>query len=1366
MKFLLACTSSVFLKRLNFIILLLLSQSVFAQTKIWQSIDNEPTTFGIKQINPQKYKVLKLDVASIKSFLNRTPLEFTTAAKSANTVLELPMPDGTFEEFVIAESPMMEAELAQKFPEIKTYSGYSLKNPAATVRLDFTPRGFHAMVLSPEGTFFIDPYSIATVEYYISYDKKDFVSKKSFTCGVDQIKQPSIDSPNAPTQNKKTSIPTGVNTPLGDGLLRNYRLALAATGEYTTFHGGTVAGALAAQVTTMNRVNGVFLRDLAVKMTIVANNNLVIYTNATTDPYTNNDGGTMLTENNNNLNSVIGSANYDIGHVFSTGGGGVAYLQSPCGASKGGGVTGSGSPIGDAFDIDYVAHEMGHQFGGNHSYNNSCGGNINNGTAFEPGSGTTIMGYAGICAPDIQSNSDAYFHGGNLQEMQSFITGTGNSCATRPSYTNASPTISTYTANQAIPKGTPFQLNATANDTDGNSTLTYCWEQMDTQIATQPPVGTATGGPSFRSFSPTLSGARFFPRLPDLVANVTPTPNWEVLPTVARTLNFRLVVRDNAVGGGYNERIDIVLTVDGNSGPLLVNIPSAAGISWAGLSTQTVTWNVANTNLAPVSCSNVDILLSLDGGFTYPITLAANATNTGTANVTLPNISTNTARIMVKGSGRAFFDISNNNFTITCASGSVTVPTNISVSQTSICTGASTTLSATCTSGTVVWYNQEVNGTALGTGSGLVQTPTSAVTYYAACELGSCSSTRVATSPLTVMTDPTNYTGNQNNICANSSASLTASCTVGTPKWYDSAGTLLQATGSPFATPSLITNTTYKVRCENGSCLSNFASVLVTVTASATAPTGTSNPTICNNSNTSLSATCTTGVPKWYSSNTTTLLFSGSPYNTSNLSSNTTYKVRCESSNCSSLFVDIVVTVQSAVASPTNVLPSGTTTVCAGNIVSLSATCTSGTVTWYSSQTGTTSVGTGSPFNLTATTTNNYFPACVLNGCPSARTSNLEFNGVLATTDPTFNRPATLSTLSGTNTRYKSHTFTVYQAGSVTLSLADADGATTSPSSIDSFIFLYGSGGFNPASPLTNLSALNDDISTGNFKSKIVTNLAVGNYTVVLSTYATTPSAGNGDNPLPWTYKLVGLNLGISSVAVNVTPGPAQPTSVAVSSTNICSATAITLNATCAIGTITWYTSATGSTALGTGTGLSQSPASSTTYYASCEDATCKSVRVATSQVTVTTQPTNPTGVSVNNTNICAGNSVSLSATCTTGIVTWYNTATGGTALGTGTGLSQTPASSTTYYASCEDANCKSTRVATSPMTVIPLTNTVTTNISTGTSVIQATQIINASNKIVSPANVTYKAGSSISLNTGFEAQNGSVFLALIQGCN
>jgi Metallo-peptidase family M12B Reprolysin-like/Secretion system C-terminal sorting domain/Bacterial Ig domain len=656
-----------------FLVILSTPHLFFAQQTIWKNV-NEPTSVqGKRYFIPQKYRVVQLDLTQLKTTLSRAPMEFTSAARNSDVVIELPMPDNTTQKFSVVESPIMEEGLAKQYPDIKTYAGTSLSNARTTIRFDVTPKGFHAMVLSPEGSYFVDPYSNGTTEFYISYAKKDHISTRDFTCHVEDSGLPTIEVPEKKKENGQTPSPLDFSSSdvtgnrIGDCVLRTYRLALAATGEYTTFHGGTVAGALAAQVTSMNRINGVFIQDFAVKMLIVANNNLIIYTNSATDPYTNNNGSTMLSENQTNLNAVIGTANYDIGHVFSTGGGGVAYLNSPCSSFKAGGVTGSGSPVGDDFDIDYVAHEMGHQFGGNHSYNNSCSNNRNAGTAFEPGSGTTIMSYAGICAPNIAAHSDAYFHGGNFTEMLNFITGTGNACSAKPSYTNAFPAITSSTASQTIPKGTPILLTGAATDADGNASITYCWEQMDVEISTQVPLSTATGGPNFRSYNPTTNNTRYLPRLADLAANAATT--WEVLPTVARNLKFRLVARDNAVGGGCNDHADITLTVDAASGPVVVNIPSAAGISWAGGSSQTVTWAVANTNVAPVSCATVDILLSTDGGLTFPTTVAAGVTNNGSASVTIPNIASTTARLMVRGTGKAFFDISNNNFTITAGSG-------------------------------------------------------------------------------------------------------------------------------------------------------------------------------------------------------------------------------------------------------------------------------------------------------------------------------------------------------------------------------------------------------------------------------------------------------------------------------------------------------------------------------------------------------------------------------------------------------------------------------------------------------------------------------------------------------------------------
>ena len=255
--------------------------------------------------------------------------------------------------------------------------------------------------------------------------------------------------------------------------------------------------------TSMARVNGLFERDVCLTMELVPNNDQLIFFNGNTDPFTNNSGGTMLSENINTCNSIIGSANYDIGHVFSTGGGGVAYLGSPCGGSKAGGVTGGGSPVNDPFDVDYVAHEMGHQYGGNHTQNNSC--NRASSAAYEPGSATTIMGYAGICAPNLQSNSDDHFHNHSINEMVAFtVNGNGNTCASISATGNGVPTVSAGADGLTIPSSTPFELTETGSDPDGDA-VTYNWEQYDLGPSTASGDNNLTNPsdnqPIFRSFS-------------------------------------------------------------------------------------------------------------------------------------------------------------------------------------------------------------------------------------------------------------------------------------------------------------------------------------------------------------------------------------------------------------------------------------------------------------------------------------------------------------------------------------------------------------------------------------------------------------------------------------------------------------------------------------------------------------------------------------------------------------------------------------------------------------------------------------------------------------------------------------------------
>lgn len=652
--------------------------------KYWQVSSKK----SIGQVNaryalPEKYVSISCDVNIIRQQLSLAPIEFTPASSNSNVIFKIPMPDGNILSFKMVESKVMDPVLAAKFSTVKTYSGQGIEEKDALLKVSISSIGFHAMILSPKGNVFIDPWESGNVNDHIVYYRNDFKAYQAFSCEFDSF----------PIKNNRAyqSIASGQANKIHGTQLRNYRLALACTGEYAAYYGGTTSGAMAGMVATMNRVNGIYESEVAVRMTMVANNNLLIYLNAATDPYTNTNGSTMLGQNISTCNSVIGSANYDIGHVFSTGGGGVAYLGVPCTTNKAGGVTGSGSPVGDAFDVDYVAHEMGHQFGGSHTFNattNSCGGgNRSAAAAYEPGSGITIMAYAGICGAtnNLAPNSIAYFHTHSFDQITNYITtGSGNSCPTITTTGNTPPNGVPAGLNYTIPYLTPFSLTATGTDANGDA-LTYSWEEYDLGASGNwnAPVGDA---PIFRPFPPTSSGSRIFPKISDIVNNATSIG--EILPSYARTLKFRLTVRDNRVGGGGVHRVDDTVRVNViNTGAAFsVTIPNTA-LTWVSGANATVSWNVSSTNLAPISCSNVNILLSTDGGFTYPITLLANTPNDGTEDILVPGNITTTARVKVEGAGNIFFDISNVNFTIVAGGGPLTMIVTNAIATTTLCPG-------------------------------------------------------------------------------------------------------------------------------------------------------------------------------------------------------------------------------------------------------------------------------------------------------------------------------------------------------------------------------------------------------------------------------------------------------------------------------------------------------------------------------------------------------------------------------------------------------------------------------------------------------------------------------------------------------
>ena len=656
----------------------------FSQDSHWAFVNEStvPKLNTAKYVQPQLYKTLTLDFSGYKNYLNTAPKEFSVAMTDA-MIINIPYPDNSFQRFKIVETKMMEDGLAAQLPGIKTFVGQGIDDPYATIRMDYTYQGFHAFIMSPKGNVFIDPYERTNKELYMSYYSKDYfnAAKENFVCKT--IADP-LQSP--------TNILTG--TCIGTQL-KTYRLALACTGEYAVAvcspSAPTIPLTASAMLTSVNRVTGVYEKELSIRLVLVANNNNLIYLDGTTDPYTNNNGSTMLGQNQTNITTIIGSANYDIGHVFSTGGGGIAGLGVVCTSSqKARGVTGSPSPVGDGYDIDYVAHEMGHQFGGNHTFesqtSNCGGGNRNKATAYEVGSGTTIMAYAGICGTDdIQPHSDPYFHTKSFDEITAYTTtGGGAGCPVVTATGNTLPTLVMPTTDLKIPLNTPFVLTATGADANGDA-ITFNWEEWDITNSNSGSAwnsgATSTTAPLFKPRIPLTTGTRYFPALPVILAGYPASPaatmgglKGETLPGVARDIKFRLTVRDNRAGGG-----GVVTGGDGcsstgifkvtvtNDGPFILTNPNTA-VVWASNSTQTVTWNVANTNsVAGINCQNVDILLSTDGGNTYPITVLANTPNDGTQTITVPSVvpDVTTARFMIRAVGNVFFDISDVNFTIT-----------------------------------------------------------------------------------------------------------------------------------------------------------------------------------------------------------------------------------------------------------------------------------------------------------------------------------------------------------------------------------------------------------------------------------------------------------------------------------------------------------------------------------------------------------------------------------------------------------------------------------------------------------------------------------------------------------------------------
>ncbi len=633
-------------------------QSNAAAAALWYFVAADALTQqGLPQLLPESYLVAGLHPSSLLPVLDDL-----YDAPAATASIELPTPKNTRRTFRLWASPVMEQELQQKFRGIRTYTGFALDDPSVTVKVDYTDRGFHAMVYDGAQTFFIDPYSQTADDLYIVYYKKDYRRSE------DQLMYCGIDESAVAARERNTNISGAAKRQNGQ-IRKTYRLALSCTGEYAKAVGGstpvlsTVVGAMA---TTLNRVNGIYERELSVSFKLISNNDQLVYLDPSDDPFTaNNSGSILMLQNLSNTNSVIGISNYDIGHIFSTGGGGIAQLGCVCLEEKAMGVTGSLNPVGDPFDVDYVTHEIGHQFNARHTFNRCS--QEHEESAYEPGGGTTIMGYAGICGPlnNIQMNSDAYFHATSLAEISEFIENVAI-CGT-DSTGIIPPVMPALNRSYTIPYLTFFELESPEASSEYAGALLYNWEQWNLGNLRANEDGGAyfTAGPSFRSFFYQDSRQRVFPQVDSMVKDKI-SMKGERLPAVARNLFFKASVRTVVDGyGAFALSPDsLVLHVVRTNQLFRVKAPNTAADFLAGAKETEVTWEVAGTNAAPINAGTVDIYLSVDGGHTFPYLIGNELPNTGSAMVPIPDTFTNRARIKVKGSNNVFFDISDEDLRI------------------------------------------------------------------------------------------------------------------------------------------------------------------------------------------------------------------------------------------------------------------------------------------------------------------------------------------------------------------------------------------------------------------------------------------------------------------------------------------------------------------------------------------------------------------------------------------------------------------------------------------------------------------------------------------------------------------------------
>ena len=610
---------------------------------VWKAVDPSKTN-GDRRIDVARATYFGVDKSALRTALFAAPHERDVSAKSSSVRLSLPLQGGKTGTFSIVAYDISEPAGLAKYPNIRTFYGVDVNDPTRTVYLDWTARGFHASIRGGnDETVFIDPLYRGREDLYQVYRKSDYDDDQipSFKCMTEDTDGPEPESGNRPKS-------------LNNCELRQYRFTTTATGEYSNYFGATSAAqsnlVQSAVVTMTNRLNQIFANDISVRFQLVANNDLLYYYDGATDPFS---GSSDIQRDQNTpvVNSAIGVDNYDYGHLVhvTPGIGGISWFNAPCDPrNKARCYTSASAPDNERFWVDFVAHEIGHSFNGRHTQGNDCSRDPSG--SVEPGSGSTIMSYAGICDPDVVGAVHDNFHGWTIGQMRNFIDG-GGGCGTIIERELSTPVIAAL-PDYVIPQGTPFELSAAAT---GNGSITYNWEQIDREEGdAMPPVSTSARGPLFRSFSATTENSRHFPEFSATLAGTDPT--WEELPETQRDMNFRLTAINANDAYGCPAWEDVTVSTHAEPEPFAVLQPNVNSVLEAGRSSQ-VTWSVGGTSLAPISEEFVDVYVSYDDGQTWE-EQALNTANIGSTTVNFSNAnSTTTARVMIRSQNSVYYAV-------------------------------------------------------------------------------------------------------------------------------------------------------------------------------------------------------------------------------------------------------------------------------------------------------------------------------------------------------------------------------------------------------------------------------------------------------------------------------------------------------------------------------------------------------------------------------------------------------------------------------------------------------------------------------------------------------------------------------------